>query len=236
MIKSQFQKIMISLFQHQWIIVFCIVLTSILTLLSIIYPIGDIPQKTKIIRLGTGNHNHEYFLRGMDLVTKLNDDFNENKINNISFAVKITTGPRENIDLLDQKKIEMAILSSNIYAHGPRQKKIQNDLENLADLYKENFFLVYRKDEYAEIDPDALKKIYKDNRLCLGQSFNYSRAKKNTSDYGNTPKDWWAKTLFYQLNARFDLDCQFNPDNHLMHSPDPFKALNNYKRIFKKIN
>jgi len=195
-LKSHSTKILISLYQYRRIIVFCIA-TFILTSTSGI----SLTQKTKLIRLGTGTHRHEYFLKGMELVKKLNQVFDEGK------------------------KIDMAILPSNIYEHA--RNSLKDRLEPLGDLYDEKIFMVYRKGEYTNNNPEAFKKKFRNSRICLGQSLDYHMVKETISSYNSNQKEWWAEIIFHQLNSRFNLNCQFNPSIHQISNPpyDPFKSL-----------
>ncbi|AXU06227.1 TAXI family TRAP transporter solute-binding subunit [Rickettsia japonica] len=130
------------------------------TIISIFLICSNIYAAPKVIKIGTGSILKGYYAIGLDLCkTITNDDKNNEPI---KCEVVATNGSIENLKLLQQGKIDLALVQANIaveayegigYYHD--QEKMQN-LRQVLNLHDE-FFTVIVKDEdkikvFADID------------------------------------------------------------------------------------
>lgn len=130
------------------------------TIISIFLICGNIYAVPKIVKIGTGSILKGYYSIGLDLCKTITNDDKNNEY--IKCEVVATNGSIENLKLLQQGKIDLALVQANIaveayegigYYHD--QEKMQN-LRQVLNLHDE-FFTVIVKDEdkikvFADID------------------------------------------------------------------------------------
>lgn len=117
-------------------------------------------QKQKVFKIGTGSILQGYYSIGLDLCKTIIGDEKNNE--NIVCEVVATNGSIENLKLLQQGKIDLALVQANIAVEAydgigyySDKEKMQN-LRQLLNLHDE-FFTVIVKDEdkikfFADID------------------------------------------------------------------------------------
>lgn len=129
---------------------------------SVILTCSDIyaDQKQKVFKIGTGSILQGYYSIGLDLCKTIIGDEKNNE--NIVCEVVATNGSIENLKLLQQGKIDLALVQANIAVEAYEgigyysdKGKMQN-LRQLLNLHDE-FFTVIVKDEdkikfFADID------------------------------------------------------------------------------------
>ncbi|WP_041471708.1 TAXI family TRAP transporter solute-binding subunit [Rickettsia conorii] len=130
------------------------------TIISIFLICSNIYAAPKVIKIGTGSILKGYYAIGLDLCKTITNDDKNNE--HITCEVVATNGSIENLKLLQQGKIDLALVQANIaveayegigYYHD--QEKMQN-LRQVLNLHDE-FFTVIVKDEdtikgFADID------------------------------------------------------------------------------------
>lgn len=130
------------------------------TIISIFLICSNIYAAPKVIKIGTGSILKGYYAIGLDLCKTIKNDDKNNE--HIKCEVVATNGSIENLKLLQQGKIDLALVQANIaveayegigYYHD--QEKMQN-LRQVLNLHDE-FFTVIVKDEdkikvFADID------------------------------------------------------------------------------------
>ncbi|MEY4463990.1 MAG: hypothetical protein RLZZ81_961 [Pseudomonadota bacterium] len=121
---------------------------------------SNIYASPKVVKIGTGSILKGYYSIGLDLCKTITNDDKNNE--SIKCEVVATSGSIENLELLQQGKIDLALVQANIaveayegigYYHD--QEKMQN-LRQVLNLHDE-FFTVIVKDEdkikvFADID------------------------------------------------------------------------------------
>jgi len=121
---------------------------------------SNIYASPKVVKIGTGSILKGYYSIGLDLCKTITNDDKNNE--SIKCEVVATSGSIENLELLQQGKIDLALVQANIaveayegigYYHD--QEKMQN-LRQVLNLHDE-FFTVVVKDEdkikvFADID------------------------------------------------------------------------------------
>ncbi|QQV74726.1 hypothetical protein H6P87_00264 [Rickettsia tillamookensis] len=130
------------------------------TIISIFLICSSIYAAPKVIKIGTGSILKGYYAIGLDLCKTITNDDKNNEY--IKCEVVATNGSIENLKLLQQGKIDLALVQANIaveayegigYYHD--QEKMQN-LRQVLNLHDE-FFTIIVKDEdkikvFADID------------------------------------------------------------------------------------
>ncbi|AFC69386.1 C4-dicarboxylate ABC transporter substrate-binding protein [Rickettsia amblyommatis] len=130
------------------------------TIISIFLICSNVYAAPKVIKIGTGSILKGYYAIGLDLCKTITNDDKNNEY--IKCEVVATNGSIENLKLLQQGKIDLALVQANIaveayegigYYHD--QEKMQN-LRQVLNLHDE-FFTVIVKDEdkikvFADID------------------------------------------------------------------------------------
>ncbi|AFE49019.1 TAXI family TRAP transporter solute-binding subunit [Rickettsia prowazekii] len=133
---------------------------KLVTIISIFFICSNIYAAPKIIKIGTGSILKGYYAIGLDLCKTITNDYKNNE--HIKCEVVITNGSIENLKLLQQGKIDLALVQANIaveayegigYYHN--QEKMQN-LRQVLNLHDEFFTVIVRDDNrikvFADID------------------------------------------------------------------------------------
>ncbi|WP_347939360.1 TAXI family TRAP transporter solute-binding subunit [Rickettsia oklahomensis] len=148
------------------------------TIISIFLICSNIYAAPKGVKIGTGSILKGYYALGLDLCKTITTDDKNNE--HIKCEVVATTGSIENLKLLQQGKIDLALVQANIaleayegigYYH--TQEKMQN-LRQVLNLHDEFFTVIVKDDDKIKVFADIDGKKITNDSAFSGSNITYN--------------------------------------------------------------